>query len=461
MINTYTIKSSVLTHAKQAALCGTFVAVALLSTTFGSVSGSTLSVTPAPASAEVSKWATRHSASKNVPDLSGAIEERSELMKKSVTIHFISGTGTVVTDWKVILQEHPLWILFDTSIIGKAKAVVSEEKIVQFLDSFPMKNIPASKSCKILSEQKDAHGVIRAQTDCIAQNGYAYDNKEIAKLIKLALHSGTPEITYALESVVGSITGGSASGAIVTGKLGLLSTGQSNFKGSALGRKANVRKALNEKVNNIIVPAGATFSFNDALGGNVSTANGWFMALTIFEGENLRPAPGGGICQASTTLYRAALRAGFPILEHRNHSLYVTYYEQHGVGQDATIYPGQQNMTFVNDTPGPILIQSYDRGDDAFVHIYGIEDHRSVSLSGPYFAQNAVGNIPATSKIHTNEIAWKRSVQLPMGELKEEVIVARYKAIPRSLAKRSPATVSQVRGITSDTLASVTAIANR
>jgi vancomycin resistance protein YoaR len=92
-----------------------------------------------------------------------------------------------------------------------------------------------------------------------------------------------------------------------------LSTGRSNFKGSGAGRKSNVRKALNERVNNIFVPAGAVFSFNDTLG-TVSTGNGWQMALTIFDGVDLRPAPGGGICQASTTVYRAALAAGFPIM---------------------------------------------------------------------------------------------------------------------------------------------------
>src|SRR5437763_5795507 len=50
-------------------------------------------------------------------------------------------------------------------------------------------------------------------------------------------------------------------------------------------------------------------SFNDTLGGPIDVSEGWFMALGIFNGQDLRPIPGGGICQASTTMYRAIARS--------------------------------------------------------------------------------------------------------------------------------------------------------
>ena len=51
--------------------------------------------------------------------------------------------------------------------------------------------------------------------------------------------------------------------------------------------------------------------------GDLQTKDGWRMGLGIFETASWKPTLGGGICQGSTTLYRAALEAGMPLLEHK------------------------------------------------------------------------------------------------------------------------------------------------
>jgi vancomycin resistance protein YoaR len=199
-------------------------------------------------------------------------------------------------------------------------------------------------------------------------------------------------------------------------------------------------------MHNVLVPAGEIFSYNDALGNAGSLADGWKMALTIFEGVNLRPAPGGGVCQVSTTIFRAALRAGLPIVEQKNHSLYVSYYEAYGVGQDATVYPGKQDFRFKNDTGHPILLQSYNEGDDAYVNIYGIDDGRAVTVKGPYFAATTPEEVKnQDKKLRANEIGWVRSVQSADGTATDDVFVARYNAIPKSLPKKYSATVEQTK----------------
>lgn len=395
--------------------------------------------------------------SMDAAELSRVIEERKELLTHSVTVSFIAGTGSVVTRHTLALSEHPSWIVFEVDMTGHGRAAVSLDRLTQELIAYPIEGIAKPQSCSILSTYTDDEGVIRAQTDCVAKSGYSYDTPALAKEIAAALETGISDISFRLTEEPARIS--DASGYAEGAEFSLLSTGESDFHGSGAGRKANVRKAINERVNNIIVPKDATFSFNDTLG-TVSTSKGWAMALTIFEGANLRPAPGGGICQASTTTYRAALKAGLPIVEQKNHSLYVTYYEAHGVGQDATIFPGQQDLKFVNDTGGPILIQSYSVGDEAYVNFYGTDDGRAVVMSGPYFSSTIPeGVLEAGKKLRKADIAWTRSVQRVGAETTNEVIVAKYKAIPKSLPTRVEATTKVVRGNMETALATTSVVA--
>lgn len=383
----------------------------------------------------------------SVGNLREAMRMQRKLSTHSVTIRFTTGTGTVLNQTTIALADHPEWITLDRDMTSRVHASVRQESIEAYLDTLSMDSLQKPSACSILREYIDPQGVTRIETSCTAETGYRYNASEVATIAKHALETNNSGVSIAVSAVTPTIEALTSSGLTVKGTLTLLASGQSDFKGSGEGRKWNVRKAINEQVNNIVIPEGAEFSFNSALGGRVDLSTGWKLALTIFNGKDLKMFPGGGICQASTTLYRAVLRAGFPILKQKNHSLYVTYYEKHGVGLDATIFPGQQDLTFVNDTPGPIVIQSYSRGDEAFVNIFGIDDHRSVTMTGPYFTATAPEDLLANGHtLRRNEIAWQRSVRLESGERSDEVFAARYNAIPKSLAKRSPLTTERTRG---------------
>lgn len=380
-------------------------------------------------------------------DLKEATEERSALLQRSLTGSFFTGTGTNVADWNIRLSDHPTWVKLSLDMGGKLRAIVDAERIAEYLEEYEIEGIPTMKTCTVESEHIDSQGVRRIETSCASENGYSYDKGLVASGVKAALESGSLSVSFPLTPVSATIKGGEGSGSVVHGTLTLLSSGESNFKGSGAGRKDNVRKAVNEHINNIVIPQGETFSFNSALGKKVTLSTGWKMALTIFGGGELRPSPGGGICQASTTLFRAALRAGLPILEHKSHSLYVTYYEKHGVGLDATIFMGHQDMIFKNDTLGPIVIQSKTVGDDAVVNIFGIDDGRSVDISGPYFAKSGQKMFTSNGhRIRSNEIAWERMVRMPSGSEIQEAFVARYKTLPLSLPKKYTATTVRTRG---------------
>lgn len=257
------------------------------------------------------------------------------------------------------------------------------------------------------------------------------DTEATARSIREALEQNHAEIAVALLRTPGVVLNATN---LDLGAMELLASGKSNFQGSGLGRIGNVRKGLNEHVNNVLVAPGETFSFNQTLGGSVDTNKGWFMAKIIMNGTELVEGPGGGICQVSTTVFRAALSAGLPIVKRRAHSLYVSYYEEYGLGIDATVFPGQQDFTFVNDTGNYLLVQAYDDGFDAVVNIYGTPDGRQVDLDGPYLYSNAPDGFTVNGKpLRSNEIAWKRSVIYSDGRAETYDLVSRYFQFPRRL----------------------------
>ena len=138
----------------------------------------------------------------------------------------------------------------------------------------------------------------------------------------------------------------------------------------------------------------------------------------------------------ATTTYRAILLAGLPVVNRKAHSLYVSYYEKYGVGMDATVYPGQQDLTFTNDTGNFLLVQSYDDGFEARVNIYGTSDGRIVRMEGPYFATNAPEDLSVHDRsLAKNEIVWRQHITYG-GVTVTNTIVSRYKTIPLSIARK-------------------------
>lgn len=201
----------------------------------------------------------------------------------------------------------------------------------------------------------------------------------------------------------------------------LIATGHTTYYRSPINRRYNIKLGTNF-LNAKLIPPGEIFSFNEAEG-PVVARRGFLEELVIKEGNDLEREIGGGICQVSTTLYRAALNAGFPIIERWGHSFAVLYYAQvGGHGIDATVYPPSRDLKFKNDTPGYILIQSYTEGLEAFFNLYGTDDGRTVELDGPYY--------PSFKSIGGGfETMWYQYIT-KNGETTTEKIYTKYGAIP-------------------------------
>jgi vancomycin resistance protein YoaR len=163
----------------------------------------------------------------------------------------------------------------------------------------------------------------------------------------------------------------------------LIGTGNSLFYHSIPGRIHNVALAAS-RINGALIAPGETFSFDKTLG-DVTAFTGYQQAYVIQNGKTVL-GDGGGVCQVSTTFFRAILSAGLPVVERHAHAYRVGYYEENSPpGIDATVFVPSVDLKFLNDTGHYILVQSKIDLDNLYLEFdfYGTKDGRTVSMTTP------------------------------------------------------------------------------
>jgi vancomycin resistance protein YoaR len=187
------------------------------------------------------------------------------------------------------------------------------------------------------------------------------------------------------------------------GELGitqLVGEGLSSFAGSAAYRITNI-KAGARRMDGVLIAPGEEFSFNTQLGA-VDAENGFVEGYAII-GNRTQLEWGGGVCQDSTTVFRAAFWAGLPITERHAHAFYISWYDRFGLGPngdgqglDAAIYTGVNDLRFYNDTGNWLLMQATvdEMAQVLAVRLYGTKPNREVRLEGPIIDKQ----VPAPSE---------------------------------------------------------------
>lgn len=258
-----------------------------------------------------------------------------------------------------------------------------QEKVVSVIDRDPGSVVIARTSTGVLFEGVGMLGR-RVRLD------------EAVDLTIAALEAGISDIILPVEEIQPAIEVDSK-----LKKMGIkkvIAVGESDFSGSPLARKHNIGVGL-KKFNGELIEQGAEFSFNEILG-PVNKSTGYKPELVIL-GDKTLPDYGGGLCQISTTAYRGVWEYGFPITDRRNHSFAVRYYSPQGT--DATIYPPQFDMRFMNDSPGALLIQTHQEDEKAYYIYYGTRDERASEIIGPYTWDHQ--NPPEDKTEYTTDIA--------------------------------------------------------
>ncbi|MEK7525033.1 MAG: VanW family protein [Patescibacteria group bacterium] len=189
----------------------------------------------------------------------------------------------------------------------------------------------------------------------------------------------------------------------------LIGVGTSKFAHSIPNRVHNLTLA-SSRLNGALVAPGETFSLGATIG-DISKVTGYREAYVISEGRTVL-GDGGGVCQVSTTLFRAVLNAGLPVVERKAHVYRVGYYEQDmGPGYDATVFFPSTDLKFVNDTAGHILIQTKVDAKNFSMRyeIYGTGDGRLATISAPKIYSQS----PALATVYQDDPT------LPVGTLKQ------------------------------------------
>jgi len=159
--------------------------------------------------------------------------------------------------------------------------------------------------------------------------------------------------------------------------------GESYYAHSIPNRIYNVGLS-SARLNSALIAPGEEVSFNKLVG-EVSSATGYRSAYIIEKGRTVL-GDGGGLCQVSTTMFRAVMSAGLPITERWAHAYRVSYYELNSKpGVDATVIAPSKDFRFKNDTPGHILIQTINdpKKLHLVIEIYGTNDGRMVTTTEP------------------------------------------------------------------------------
>jgi vancomycin resistance protein YoaR len=219
----------------------------------------------------------------------------------------------------------------------------------------------------------------------------------------------------------------------------LVSAGTSTYKGSPPERVHNVLNAA-AKFGHVVVAPGEEFSFNDNVG-DVNAANGFIDALVI-AGDRTAVGIGGGVCQVSTTAFRAAYFGGFPIVERWAHGYVVGWYGKPGL--DASIFTPNVDFRFVNDTGHFILVKSSwnEKKGTLTFSIYGTKPDRTVEISEPVISNRQPAPPPSYQQDSSlkagqiKQVDWakegldavvSRTIRYGDGKVKEEKLVSKYR----------------------------------
>lgn len=292
-----------------------------------------------------------------------SIKSRAEkIIGKSIKITF-EDQNFVYKDNDILALMHPLnpdflpsseKIANLTQEIAKTINRLPQDAKLDFVNGQVQEFLPAKDG--IQTKEEELQSQIREAINGLINS----QDKEI--VVQVSFSSAKPEVST---SEVNNL-----------GIKELLGRGESFYKGSIPSRVHNLSLAAS-RLNGTLIRPGEEFSFDKAVG-EISQNTGYQQAYVIKEGKTILD-DGGGVCQVSTTFFRAALASGLPILERHQHTYRVSYYEQGAkLGADAAVYPPSVDLRIKNDTPGHILVltKNETKKSRLVFEFYGTQDGR-------------------------------------------------------------------------------------
>lgn len=221
-----------------------------------------------------------------------------------------------------------------------------------------------------------------------SQSGVSVDDAATIEAFTDVLGEKNATMTVSVVTVEPSVTTESVN---TLGIKEILGVGYSNYGRSPSNRIKNISHGAS-KLNGMLIAPGETISAIEHLA-PFTLEDGYFPELVIL-GDEIKPEIGGGLCQIGTTLFRAAMNSGLDIVERRNHSLTVSYYNDPSNGKpgtDATLYEPNPDLKFTNTTGNYILLMTdvNQQTGDLYFTMWGTSDGRKAWYDPPVVLSTA------------------------------------------------------------------------
>ena len=357
----------------------------------------------------------------------------------------VGRTGNLIERYKSKKDLEHENLVFDISYTA------DKEKVKSYLETYTQD----------MNQEAINYGLIRENggfTITDGQNGVAVDVEKSADEIVSFIEDTWTQTDASLE-LAASVVEPEGTKAQLERVKDVLGTFTTDFGTSSAGRAQNVRNGAS-KINGTVLYPGDQFSVYEAV--NPFTAENGYELAGSYENGTTVQTYGGGICQVSTTLYNAVIRAELAIDERFCHSMIVSYVKP---SMDAAIAGTYKDLKFTNNYDFPIYIEGYTSGMQITFTIYGEEtraagrevifESETTSTTEPEVkfetaADQPIGYVQQTQSSHTGYTAklWKIVKENGVEVSREPYNSSTYNASPKIL----------VVGIKSDSEEAVAAI---
>ena len=343
----------------------------------------------------------------------------------------VGKSGNIVERYKILKDlEHenlvlPLTFAVDKQAIENIISEECEEFNVEAVDA-TLKRVDGEfviepgQTGVVIDQEASADEVVRFMTE-----EWDYQDATVDLIVQTDEPRGTEEELSQVTDLLGSFT--------------------TSYSTPGATRSGNVANGCRLIDGTTLYP-GDEFSVYEAIS-PFTEANGYYMAGS-YSGGLVVESLGGGICQVSTTLYNAVLRAELEVTERSNHSMIVSYVDP---SADAAISGTQKDFKFVNNLDHPIYIEGYTKDKKITFNIYGVETRpkgREVSFESevlsttPAEGEKVVGDSSKpvgyinVQSAHTGYVAqlWKVVTVDGVEQSREVINKSTYKAVPRTAA---------------------------
>ncbi len=267
---------------------------------------------------------------------------------------------------------------YDTALLDQFVASIKSE-----IDVAPVEATVTIKSGETLdiSESRD---------------GLALDGDALKEaLAKVIVEGSTPQI-----QLVSQVVKPNVSTSDLQNGTKLIGPCTTSTEGSSRNRVSNIHNAL-KKFNGFVVHPGETISFNKVVGRR--TVENGFKEAPEFAGTTVQQGIGGGVCQASTTLYVALLRAGMTVEQRWQHTMVVKYVAP---SLDSTVSDSGKDLVFTNNRDSAIYIFTSVDVKHAKVNIYGKPTEYRIELESEILQDNIASTTVKRKKDTTGKYVY-------------------------------------------------------